>query len=252
MSISDLDPTSPGSDAPAGEGDDHLRAIKAALVEAFPAVDGAITNTGAADTAGDTDPPDAATWSALFADVRALAGNAGAGGSIQLGMCMIWNTANGAIPSGWTACNGVNVNNVAVPNLVDRFVMGAGNDWNNGEVGGADPGTQTTELGGSHTHSTSGHSLSLSELPRALSDNIQIGLDEGDSSMQHDVSNLAAMGAGGDKVTTTVPMAVLGLGDAAHTHGNTGSAAAHTHALGAGSLPPFQALTWICFVGTGA
>jgi hypothetical protein len=252
MSISDLDPNVPGSDAPAGQGDDHLRAINSALKEAFPAVDGAITNTGAAGTAGDTDPPDAATWSQLFADVRALAGTAGAGASIQLGMMMLWSTANGAIPAGWTACNGVNINNVAVPVLEDRFVMGAGNTYSNGNVGGAQPGTQTTELGGSHTHTTSGHSLTLSELPTALSDNIQVSQAPTDQSDNHSDTTSLARGNATPTANTTLPMSVTGLGNAAHTHGDTAAAAAHDHALGAGTLPPFLALTWIIYVGVAA
>ena len=141
MSISDLNANIPGDDAPAGEGAARIRDINAALKEAFGAVDNVITNTGATQNVGDTDPPDAATWSQLFADVRTLASGAAAGGTVQLGMCMIWNTAVGAIPTGWTICNGVNINNVPVPNLVDRFVMGAGNTYTNGQVGGAEPGT---------------------------------------------------------------------------------------------------------------
>jgi hypothetical protein len=162
---------------------------------------------------------------------------------------MVWNTAVGPIPDGWTLCNGININNVPVPSLVDKFVMGAGNLYSNGNVGGSTPGSTTTELGGSHTHTTSGHAISMSELPVALSSNIQINQAASDQSDNHSDVSSVARGNATPNATTTVPMSVTGLGGATHTHGNTASAAAHTHGLGAGTMPPFQALTWICYVG---
>lgn len=250
MSISDLDPNVPGSNAPAGEGDDHLRAINSALNEAFGAVDGPITNTGASGGVADTDPPDAATWSQLFEDVRALASGAAAGGSIQLGMCMVWNTANGAIPTGWTLCNGVNINNVAVPNLVDRFIMGAGNLYNNGEVGGSAPGSSTTGSAGDHSHTTSGHVLTVGELPATLGSNIYIEQAASTQADSHEDAGSFARGSATPNAATTLPVTVTGANSDAHTHGNTNSTGAHTHTIDENSYPPFQALTWICYVGT--
>ena len=274
MSISDLDPNVPGSDAPAGEGDDHLRAINGALNEAFPAVDGPITNTGAAGTAGDTDPPDAATWSQLFADVRALASGVAAGGSIQLGMCMVWNTAVGAIPAGWTLCNGININNVQVPNLVDRMVMGAGNLYSNGEVGGSAAGSTQTELGGGHSHTlgaVNNHTLVTANLPA----HSHLSFVAGDNSAggppapsAADASSVRASNVGNSEayqisvapnsptsvepnVSRTSKTGSSSPSSLTHT-GNTDAVAAHQHDIGAASFPPFQALTWICYVGAAA
>ena len=64
--ISELDSANPASDAPAGEGDDHLRMIKDVLLASFPALDGLISNAVGDGTAGNTNPPDAATFSRLF------------------------------------------------------------------------------------------------------------------------------------------------------------------------------------------
>ena len=69
-SISELTPGTPTSSAPAGEGDDELRQLKSVLAASFPALDGLISNTGGEGTPGDTDPPDAATFTKLFADVK--------------------------------------------------------------------------------------------------------------------------------------------------------------------------------------
>jgi hypothetical protein len=169
-------------------------------------------------------------------------------------MCVVWNTANngGVIPSGWTLCDGKNINNIAVPNLIDRFVMGAGGTYNNGQVGGSTPGSQTTEPGGSHSHSTSSHALTLAELPTALSSNVQVNQAAStDADSHHDTTSLAR-GSETPNAETTLPMSITGLGNSAHDHGDTAIVSAHTHDLGAGTLPPFQALTWICFVGIAA
>ena len=254
MSISDLDANIPGDDAPAGEGAARIRDINAALKEAFGAVDNVITNTGATQNVGDTDPPDAATWSQLFADVRTLASGAAAGGTVQLGMCMLWNTAVGAIPTGWTACNGININNVPVPNLIDRFVMGAGNKYTNGQVGGAEPGTQVTDMANAHVHTTSGHTLTVAELPRALSDNVNILQSPSytDTTARLTFTETVSRGSSATGANSTQPMSITGLGDDAHSHGDTGVVEGHVHTLSDGALPPFQALTWICFVGVAA
>lgn len=249
MSISDLDPNVPGANAPAGEGDDHLRAINSALNEAFGAVNGPITNSGGTGAVGDTNPPDAATWSKLFDDVRALADGVSAGGTIQKGMCMLWSTSNGAIPSGWVPCQGQNVNNVSVPNLQDRFVVGAGGTYGDGEQGGSLPGTQTTEPGGSHSHATKDHALTVAELPSALNDNINISISTGGDGIKHENTSFAA-GGESSGTPTSVPMSVSGTQSAVHNHGETAIIGAHTHVLGAGSLPPFTAYTWICYVGS--
>lgn len=67
----------------------------------------------------------------------------------------------------WHLCNGETVNGVATPNLVNRFIVGAGGDYNRGDTGGEDAsdlnhrhgagsGGLTTQSGGSHRHGLSG------------------------------------------------------------------------------------------------
>ena len=49
------------------------------------------------------------------------------------GMIILWSGATNAIPSGWVICDGNN----STPDLRDRFVVGAGNNYSVGATGGA-------------------------------------------------------------------------------------------------------------------
>jgi microcystin-dependent protein len=58
-------------------------------------------------------------------------------GTIPIGGIIMWSGATNAIPVGWALCNGATVNGVPTPNLIDRFIVGAGSGTNNvGNVGG--------------------------------------------------------------------------------------------------------------------
>lgn len=59
---------------------------------------------------------DGTTYSASVTQVVSLASSIPSGGII------LWSGAANAIPAGWLLCNGLN----GTPNLVDRFVLGAG------------------------------------------------------------------------------------------------------------------------------
>ena len=122
--ISDLDQAAPTGAGPAGEGDDEFRQLKTVLLASFPALNGLISNAGATGGAGDTDPPDAATFTKLFADVKSLAAS---NANVPLGAIVMWGGTEANIPSGWALCNGQN----GTPDLRDRFVLGA--DENNSQ-----------------------------------------------------------------------------------------------------------------------
>jgi hypothetical protein len=113
-SISELDPVNPDSNAPAGEGDDQLRQLKEVLLASFPALDGLITNSGATGSSGDVNPPDAATFSRLFTDVRFAAAAA-----IPKNGIIMFSGLESEIPTGWYLCNGSN----GTPDLRNRFVL---------------------------------------------------------------------------------------------------------------------------------
>lgn len=115
--ISELNSAAPTATGPAGEGDDELRQLKTVLLASFPALDGLISNTGATGDPADTDPPDAATFSKLFADVRAsLTSNS----AVPEGAIVMWAGTEAQIPTGWVICDGLN----GTPDLRGRFVLG--------------------------------------------------------------------------------------------------------------------------------
>jgi microcystin-dependent protein len=82
------------------------------------------------------------------------------GTGVPCGTIVMWYGDVHPVPDGWALCNGEN----GTPNLVDRFIVAAGNKYNPGDTGGTDsvklsagnlPGHQhsgTTSLAGSHYH----------------------------------------------------------------------------------------------------
>jgi len=85
------------------------------------------------------------TYSASVTQVVSLASNVPSGGII------LWSGAANAIPSGWVLCDGTN----STPNLVDRFVVGAG--VTTPEVGTTGGLKDAIVVSHSHTASDSGH-----------------------------------------------------------------------------------------------
>jgi hypothetical protein len=125
MSIKDLDPNTPADTELVADAPQEFQAIKQALLAVFPELDGQITNTGATGDPGDTDPPDAATFSKLFEDVRQLTAGAGTG-LIPVGGIVMWAGLTTNIPTGYALCDGGTYNAQVTPDLRDRFVVGAG------------------------------------------------------------------------------------------------------------------------------
>lgn len=87
--------------------------------------------------------------------------------SLPSGIICMWSGASNNIPTGWALCNGQN----GTPNLVDRFIVGAGSGYAVGATGGEAthrltssemPSHTHTFSGGSHTHSVSGNTGSAS------------------------------------------------------------------------------------------
>ena len=160
MSIKDINPATPSSTDPVGEGDDQIRAFKSAVQACFPNLDGQINNSGGSGSTGDdANPPNAETFSKLFDDVRALGGSAG-DGSVPVGGIILWSGALDAVPTGWALCDGLN----GTPNLEDRFVVGAGNLFAQGSSGGS----STTDNGGGSGTATLNlpdHVIGLDNLP---------------------------------------------------------------------------------------
>jgi len=64
------------------------------------------------------------------------------------GVISMWSGSTQNIPSGWTLCDGTD----GTPDLTDRFVVGSGNEYSTGDVGGEKTVTLTEEQLASHSH----------------------------------------------------------------------------------------------------
>ena len=127
------------------------------------------------------------------------------------------------VMTGWCLCDGTATNGLAVPDLRDRMIMGAGTTYQTGSKGGA----------ATHTHSVSGTvgatTLTVAQLAKHTH-TVNAG-----GSMLVDVWNRESPTSSSASVTTSA----------------TGSSSAHTHSLtgaksgSASSLPPYYALAYI-------
>jgi microcystin-dependent protein len=69
-------------------------------------------------------------------------------GVIPKGGIIMWSGAVAQIPAGWTLCNGQN----GTPNLMDRFIVGAGSTYNVNASGGVDQVSLTINEMPNHSH----------------------------------------------------------------------------------------------------
>ena len=146
----------------------------------------------------------------------------------------MWSGQSSNIPSGWVLCNGQN----GTPNLQDRFIVGAGNQYSVGATGGANEVTLTTAQMPSHTHT-----LNLS--------NLQIG-SSGEHSHTFQTKFPEASVYGGDHYLaySNHKESASGLttnSSGAHTHTITGSGTIGSVGSGQSheNRPPYYAL---CFI----
>ena len=56
------------------------------------------------------------------------------GGPVPVGGIIMWSGSPGSVPAGWALCNGSN----GTPNLLDRFVIGAGSSYSANTAGGGE------------------------------------------------------------------------------------------------------------------
>lgn len=144
--------------------------------------------------------------------------------SVPKGAIVVWSGAENNIPANWHLCDGTN----GTPDLRDKFVLGAGNNYSVGQTGGSSTASLSVENMPSHTHTITGSTSS-------------------DGSHSHDI-NYDSFGHGNTGTS-------YGLGSYSGSYG-TSTAGEHTHtitataeATGGGqpheNMPPYYALCYI-------
>ena len=176
--IDGLNAAYPLSSDPSKQGDDHIRLIKSTLKATFPNVDGPVNLTDAALNF-----------------------------PVPIGCILAWYGATVNIPAGWVNCAGGTHTrtdgggSITAPDLRAKVILGAGNTYVTGDIGGSF--YQTTANGGSHSH--------------------------GGSTGSGGVHNHTMSTDGAHTHTTTAVAA------GAHTHsGDTGAGGNHTHGAATG------------------
>jgi len=97
--------------------------------------------------------------------------------ALRDGSIIMWNGSAASVPDGYAICDGGTYTNrrgqnVTTPDLRDRFIVGAGNNYNLGNTGGSDSKTETTtnnsiepSLSDTRTWSANGHRLTRQQIP---------------------------------------------------------------------------------------
>ena len=143
------------------------------------------------------------------------------------GMIMMWSGAIGSIPSGWYLCDGTN----GTPNLLNRFVVGAGSTYSVGGTGGS-----ADSIVVSHTHTATsvvtdpGHQHSTANTPATSGIN-----PFGTSGSSIAGGTFAGTYTGVAALTSSATTGVT----VATTNSSTGVSATNAN------LPPYYALAYI-------
>lgn len=152
-------------------------------------------------------------------------------GTIPIGGVIMWSGSIASIPENWALCDGFS----GTPDLRNRFVVGAGGDYDPNDTGGADSVTLTTGQIPSHTHSFSAttgtagsHSHSAST--NSAGSHSHSGSTNSTGSHSH-TSNVTTSTSGSG--AASVQLLTDGISGAPVTGSpqNTGSAGNHSHSL---------------------
>lgn len=205
--ISDLNADNPEGEDDRSQGDDHIRLVKHVLKTTFPNINGAVTGTE-----------------------EQLNAAAAPGAICFPGMIVMWSGSVASIPDGWKLCNGVGTISTggAVPNLVNRFIVGtatnSGGTYNVGSTGGSANLVVTGN--------TNGHALTINQIP----------------------SHTHGPGAGTRFIVQNPPSGTANMVDgsdfaSAIATAPAGGGQAHSHVLNVtvtnGNLPPYYALAFL-------
>jgi hypothetical protein len=82
---------------------------------------------------------------------------------LPIGAIMGWNGLDSALPTGWYVCDGNAHNGHTTPNLIERFIIGAGGAYVVNAAGG--PGTWNGTITPTGSVAVGNHPLTTAELP---------------------------------------------------------------------------------------
>ncbi len=133
--------------------------------------------------------------------------------AVPSGCILLWSGSTGSIPAGWYLCNGSN----GTPDLRDRFIVGAGNGYAVGAIGGQ---TDATLVAHTHTINDPGHS------------HVQNGWTANLGGNQYGFADAGSFYDGVDGVSTQGTQTAI-------TINSTGSPGTNAN------LPPYYALAYI-------
>jgi len=259
--ISDLNPSLPGANAAAGEGDDEIRLIKKVLKATFGNIDNKIYNAAGGEASSQD-----------YTDMFAAVGGISAG--FVKGMIMPFHGVG--IPAGWQLCDGKN----GTPDMTGRFMIGG--DPDNGiaydQPGGAVPNSDEDYTGYAGAHE---HSLDIAAHPALAVENMPLhnhhvfvattGVtsdapptweltaetapaafsQEGGPTEDGDSGYNMSSEAATPTLGKTSPYGNQGTAELEHS-GDTADVAAHKHDISGGSYPPFYSLRYIMYTGVEA
>ncbi len=155
--------------------------------------------------------------------------------AMPAGAIIMWAGTTTQVPAGFQLCNGSGQtsNDIQIPDLRDRFVVGAGSSYDPGDTGGSN--SKTTNTTGAHSHSVSvgNTTLSLHQIP---SHNHAFNTGSHYANNNYAAIGNAAYGARGRTQHTG--------GSGSHSHSaSSGSAGNHDHSVDV--RPPYYALCYI-------
>lgn len=168
---------------------------------------------------------------------------------LPTGMIVMWSGALNSIPRGWALCNGKS----GTPDLRDKFIMGAGGNYNPAETGGASSRT-TSSSSVSGSVNVSGTSLTAEQLPAhkhtyTYPVGIKVNATKGNASWQGGKGDGKGQSFLNPQIfTATVSKwpsddtSTIGSGHS-HTHYASFSGGYHSHSVD--TLPPYYALAFI-------
>ena len=153
---------------------------------------------------------------------------------IPSGGIIIWSGLIGSIPTGWALCDGSN----GTPDLRNRFIVGAGDQYDRNDTGGSDSVTLTEAQMPSHTHtidSSGNHGHSITDPGHTHTGVVGTGIDD---SQLGTGSSPVPKGIDDVGVSTT-GITVDSGGEHTHPINNTGGGESHEN------RPPYYALAYI-------